>query len=73
MDIELTKKKALYRAIKTAGSVRKLADALGKPQSTVVMWKVRNKIPAENVIAVEQATGVSRTKLRPDIYPEGEV
>jgi len=72
MDTDTIRAKALYRAIKTAGSVRKLAELLGKPHSTVSMWRIRNRIPAECVLDVERVTGVSRTKLRPDIYPEDE-
>jgi hypothetical protein len=29
----------------------------------------RKSLPAEHVLAVEAATGISRHELRPDIYP----
>lgn len=35
------------------------------PQA-ISQWK---KVPAERVLDVERATGVSRHELRPDIYP----
>lgn len=46
-----------------------LAEHLGISYQAVQRWFVRGKIPAERVLAVEAATGVSRHKLRPDIYP----
>ena len=67
--------KALHRAIKTAGSMRELAEQIsnsGRPCTTgrISMWKHRKNVPPEYVIPVEQATGVSRHLLRPDLYPE---
>lgn len=38
------------------------------PQA-VSQWK---QVPAERVLDVERATGVSRHRLRPDLYPEQE-
>lgn len=70
--IEKIRERALYRAIKTAGSVRALAEALDVKPARVTMWRHRNKIPAKFVIAVEKATGVSRHLLRPDIYPRAD-
>lgn len=51
-----------------------LARICGVSQPTVWGWvnKGRGMIPAEYVIAVENATGVSRHALRPDIYPAQE-
>lgn len=69
--------KALHRAIKTAGSMRELAEQIstqtGRACTTgqVSMWKHRKNVPPEYVIPVEQVTGVSRHLLRPDLYPEG--
>lgn len=47
----------------------KLAAKLGVDQSTVSRW-LKKGPPAEEVIRVEKLTGISRHKLRPDIYPE---
>lgn len=44
-----------------------LAREIGISQPAVSQWKV---CPAERVLAVESATGVSRHVLRPDIYPK---
>lgn len=57
----------LDMAIRAAGGVGALARSLGISQPSVSNWQ---KIPAERVLAVETATGVPRTRLRPDLYPE---
>ena len=57
----------LEEAIKAVGGVGALARALGISQPSVSNWQ---RIPPERVIAVEQATGVGRHLLRPDLYPE---
>ena len=57
----------LYEAIRAAGGVSELARRIGISQPSVSNW---DRIPAERVIAVEQATNVSRTVLRPDLYGE---
>ena len=57
---------ALVRAIEAAGGLSALARAIGiKPQS-VNGW---TQCPAQRVLAVEAASGISRSDLRPDIYP----
>jgi len=55
----------LDRAIDAAGGVAQLARKIGISQPSVSNW---SKIPAQRVIAVEAATGVSRSDLRPDLY-----
>lgn len=57
--------KGVLQAIEAAGSVGKLARALGISQPAVSSW---SKVPADRVIAVETFTGVPRHKLRPDLY-----
>ena len=59
----------LERAIEAVGGVGALARALGVSQPAVSTWR---RIPAERVLAVEAATGVSRTALRPDLYPASD-
>jgi len=61
--------KALHRAIKTAGSMRKLGLLIGCNTGQISMWKARANIPAKFVLPIEKATGVSRSLLRPDLYP----
>lgn len=55
----------LDRAIDAAGGVAQLARKIGVSQPSVSNW---SKVPAQRVIAVEAATGVSRDELRPDLY-----
>jgi len=57
----------LERAIDAAGGVAQLARKIGISQPSVSDW---SKVPAQRVIAVESATGVSRNELRPDLYRE---
>jgi TorA maturation chaperone TorD len=57
----------LEEAIKAVGGVGALARALGISQPSVSNWQ---RVPPERVIAVETFTGVGRTRLRPDLYPE---
>jgi TorA maturation chaperone TorD len=61
---------ALERAISAAGGQSALARQIGKSQGHVWHWlKVAKRVPAEAVIAIEAATGVPRSDLRPDVYP----
>jgi DNA-binding transcriptional regulator YdaS (Cro superfamily) len=53
-------------AIAEAGGVRALARLVGVPPSAVSVWKL---IPVKHVLKIEKATGISRTELRPDVYP----
>jgi TorA maturation chaperone TorD len=60
----------LNRAIDAAGGIAQLARKIGIAQPSVSNW---SRVPAERVIAVEAATGVSRKHLRPDLYTEQAV
>lgn len=61
---------ALKRAVELLGGQSAIARLLGVTQPSVWAWLNRGKeLPAEHVLAVEAATGVSRHDLRPDIYP----
>src|SRR5499425_1238635 len=57
----------LDEAIRVAGGVGALARKIGISQPSVSNW---SKVPAERVLAVEAATGVSRAVLRPDLFAE---
>jgi TorA maturation chaperone TorD len=57
--------RGLTEAIRVAGGVGALARKIGIAQPSVSNW---SRIPAERVIAIEDATGVPRTVLRPDLY-----
>ena len=73
VNTESTQHAALLRALARAGSQTAMADVCGIRQQSVSAW-VRNRkpLPAEHVLAIEAATGVSRHDLRPDIYPPHE-
>lgn len=62
---------ALKRACELAGGQKPLAALIGTTQSQVWYWLARSKkgVPAEFVLPIERATGVSRSDLRPDLYP----
>jgi DNA-binding transcriptional regulator YdaS (Cro superfamily) len=62
---------ALRRACEAAGGQKPLADRIGTTQSQVWYWLTRSKrgVPAEFVLPIERETGVSRSDLRPDLYP----
>jgi TorA maturation chaperone TorD len=57
----------LDEAIRAAGGIGALARKIGISQPSVSNWL---RIPAERVLSVEAATGVSRVILRPDLYAE---
>jgi len=63
-------KQALKQAVNVSGSSKLLGQAIGVTPERVRMWLHRDNLPAEYVIAIERATGVSRHELRPDIYPK---
>jgi TorA maturation chaperone TorD len=57
----------LQEAIRAAGSVSELARRIGISQPSISGW---DRVPAESVLSVESATGVSRAVLRPDLFGE---
>lgn len=67
---KITPFEALKKAVETAGSQSALARICSVSQTAVWKWlQSAKRLPAENVLRVEAATGVSRHHLRPDIYP----
>ena len=68
----LTPFKALDLAVTRTGSQAAMAKLCDVSQPAVWKWlKESKQLPAEHVLTVERATGVSREMLRPDIYPPG--
>lgn len=57
----------LDQAIYAAGGVGALARKIGIAQPSVSNW---TRVPADRLVAVEAATGVHRTVLRPDLYDQ---
>jgi len=49
----------------TRGASAKIARALGITRGAVAQWE---RIPAEHIIASEEASGIDRRLLRPDLY-----
>jgi DNA-binding transcriptional regulator YdaS (Cro superfamily) len=69
---QLTPQQALSLAVNRLKGQSAMARLCEVAQSTVWEWLDRDKpLPAEHVLKVEAATGVSRHDLRPDIYPRG--
>lgn len=65
---------ALKRAVSAAGGQKPLARAIGTSQPHVWYWLNASAkgVPAEYVIPIERHTGIDRSELRPDLYPEVE-
>lgn len=64
------KKNAVERAADKAGSQTALARLLGCTPQAVQRMCASGRVPAERVLKIEEATGVPRHELRPDLYPE---
>jgi DNA-binding transcriptional regulator YdaS (Cro superfamily) len=70
VEDESTPVVALERSIAAVGSQTGLAKLIGVSQTAVWKWvRGRKPLPAEHVLKVEKATGISRHELRPDLYP----
>ncbi|MCO7575320.1 MULTISPECIES: transcriptional regulator [Pseudomonas chlororaphis group] len=52
------------------GSQTKLAKSLGCTPQNVQRMCATGHVPAKHVLRIEEASGVSRSLLRPDLYPE---
>lgn len=81
-DIATTMLPIGYEALEEAiasTSLAALAREVGVGYQLVQGWRVKSRkyaTPAEYVLAVERASGISRHRLRPDVFgpqPEGEV
>lgn len=59
---------ALQAAIDKAGGYMPLAAQLGISYQAVQDWTERGRAPAERVLQLERVTGVSRHRLRPDVF-----
>jgi TorA maturation chaperone TorD len=59
--------RGLSEAIRVVGGVSELARRLGISQPSVSNWE---RVPAERVAAVEDASGIRRDVLRPDLFEE---
>ena len=55
----------MLKAVKAAGSISKLARALGVSPQAVWQWR---EIPVRHVLSIERIFGIPREELRPDLY-----
>lgn len=60
------KSESLMRAIERAGGQASFAKLIGVTAQAVSQW---NEVPPLRVLEVERVSGVSRSELRPDLYP----
>lgn len=73
MALEHESDSPLAAAVRMAGSQTAFGALIGKRQSVINDWLREGRpLPAEHVLTVEKATGISRHALRPDIYPIDE-
>lgn len=59
----------ICKAAKAAGGQSALARLLKVTPQAVQKMCASGRVPAERVLEIEKATGVSRHELRPDLYP----
>ncbi|MFG0496879.1 transcriptional regulator [Pseudomonas sp. YQ_13] len=60
----------MKRAVEVLGSQTNLAKKLGCTPQNVQRMCSTGHVPGKHVLRIEAATGVSRSLLRPDLYPE---
>lgn len=68
ITINTEAKAALEEAVHIAGGQTALGEKIGKSQAHISQWLRRGRCPAEVVRAIEEATGVSRHRLREDVF-----
>jgi DNA-binding transcriptional regulator YdaS (Cro superfamily) len=56
-------------AIDIAGGPTALARGLGIKMPSLYSWQ---KVPPTRVLEIERLTGIPRTRLRPDLYPDDQ-
>jgi DNA-binding transcriptional regulator YdaS (Cro superfamily) len=59
----------VHQAADRVGGLSALSRILGIKHTAFYRW---GRVPAERVLQIEKATGVSRHDLRPDLYPRDE-
>ena len=55
----------IAQVVKKAGGMRALGRVLGIAYQNVQHWR---RIPAHHIVAIEEATGIPRETLRPELY-----
>jgi DNA-binding transcriptional regulator YdaS (Cro superfamily) len=59
----------IERAVEAAGGAKALAKKFEISRQAVEKWIEKKSVPAERVLEIEAASGISRHELRPDLYP----
>jgi DNA-binding transcriptional regulator YdaS (Cro superfamily) len=62
---------ALLHAVDILGGQTATAKTMNVTQQAVQYWCKRGRVPALQTLKLEAVSGVSRSKLRPDLYPPG--
>jgi DNA-binding transcriptional regulator YdaS (Cro superfamily) len=61
------------RVIAKLGGLTKATAALELNNPSIIAnWRTRGRVPAGRVLDVERVTGISRHKLRPDVFGNAE-
>lgn len=60
---------AIQKAAKAVGGQSALARELKVTPQAVQKMCSGGRVPAERVLDIERITGISRSELRPDLYP----
>lgn len=66
--MEMAEKKPIDRAVEAVGGQAGLARVCSVTPQAVMQWVSKGKPPAGRVLQIEEATGVSRHELRPDVF-----
>lgn len=74
-DDATTRADALKLACERAGGQNKLAKRIGTTQGQIWYWLTKSKhgVSPRFVLPIERETGVSRSTLRPDLFPRSAV
>lgn len=70
----MNSREALEDAVRRGGGQTATSEKLGVRQSLIWYWLKRSKkgVAPEYVLPLEKLTGVSRSALRPDLFPNEE-
>ncbi|WP_080268223.1 MULTISPECIES: transcriptional regulator [Pseudomonas syringae group] len=60
----------ILRAVKAVGSQVSMAKLLGCTAQNVQKMCATGKVPGKHVLKIEAVSGVHRSELNPDLYPE---
>jgi len=61
----MTDKQIVEMVVSKAGGMRPLGRALNINYQAIQQW---HRIPADRLVAIEEAIGIPREQMRPDLY-----